>query len=206
MLTITPTDPSSSSLIPSNLLDPMMFARKNRTIVSIVAMALAAMSSQVDASIYQAAGRGFCEPDNGELYSYLLKVGDIQTFSRCSEECDTANFDLSEQTRASYRGFNHIRARFTSDIMNIPGHSCMCLYDHQSLPEELPDHLQPVWTLNGNGEGHGIISQSDDTAGIGCYEVLVEKAVSKHPMLLCVSVDQCYVSCSSHKTALSCHL
>ena len=58
--------------------------------------------------------------------------------------------------------------------------SCMCFYDAGHLPgfDVLGENAEEKWSRDTRGSGHGEVRDADGTVGVGCYEMVVEEAVS----------------------------
>ena len=58
--------------------------------------------------------------------------------------------------------------------------SCMCFYDAGHLPgfDVLGENAEEKWSRDTRGSGQGEVRDADGTVGVGCYEMVVEEAVS----------------------------
>lgn len=141
-------------------------------ISTLVAM-VATLATNTDASIYQETGIGLCQPSSGTFYSYILKPDfEVASHSECATSCD----NVAGATQKYYRGFSHVR---NANIAGIPNHSCLCFYDYHHLPGEQELAVDwSDWELHDDGDGEGVVSTSDGTEGVGCYELLIAESVS----------------------------
>lgn len=56
----------------------------------------------------------------------------------------------------------------------------MCFYDAGHLPgfDVLGENAEEKWSRDTRGSGKGEVRDADGTVGVGCYEMVVEEAVS----------------------------
>ena len=141
--------------------------------LSTLVVMVATLTTNTNASIYQETGKGLCQPSSGTFYSYIIKPDfEVASHSECAVSCD----NVAVNTQKYYRGFSHVR---NANIAGIPNHSCLCFYDYHHLPAE--NELEGDWSeweLYDDGDGEGVVSTSDGTEGVGCYELLIEESVS----------------------------
>lgn len=148
------------------------------TKIASIALALALATTPASASIYTSVGFGFCMPAEGE-YSYMKTSGVSSTLD-CSARCDETNATGQHPTH-HYRGFTRVRA---GNDLNLARNDCICFYDGHKLPALGLDSND--WTRHepeGDvSDGVGRVADSDGTAGIHCYEILVEESVSRYSL------------------------
>lgn len=143
---------------------------------SRVAMALAMImmsSQQVDASLYQEVGVGMCQPEqSGEQYNYLVRNRVVGHYA-CSAACDEANG--GGEIMQFHRGFSVVRQKLRGDPdSGFKRNACLCFYDRDHLPENSED----AWFRHDGEMGEGSVYTSDQSPGVQCYQMLVEKSVA----------------------------
>jgi len=78
----------------------------------------------------------------------------------------------------NYLSYYHLSFIFM--YMKHASSSCMCFYDAGHLPgfDVLGENAEEKWSRDTRGSGQGGVRDADGTLGVGCYEMVVEEAVS----------------------------
>ncbi len=78
----------------------------------------------------------------------------------------------------NYLSYYHLSFIFM--YMKHASSSRMCFYDAGHLPgfDVLGENAEEKWSRDTRGSGQGEVRDADGTVGVGCYEMVVEEAVS----------------------------